>query len=447
MLTNGYDYAFALSRDEVNAILAQNLQSKTVEVKYNTTDPDSQSTITMDFTLSPWEIVSGGSGTLLNVSLPVKEGYLEMEGGALPSGSFDLTGVSVIIQIELGWLGTGDQQQASGSGNTDHLIFSPSTTQKGNPGYVSEVNILDPDGQLNTIAKGILSTTVVDALIADKKTVQYIFADINPTPGDVGTWLKPAKWQYYYVDSKTGPSALCFLCQLSDKAFPPQPTFDANNLDSANNSLLLISQEVFFRNVVLPGIQSSFPGAGFSVSVNPEEAVTISNTGGFTVGKVQASHFSVTTSNQGDGLTVNASGGGSLKFLFGLAKLPGASYSWSVQATNPLQFSSPNLTFQEDKNPTVHHDQTIHWYDWVLLAVIGITDIAGVVSFILDEVNDFYDDSASMGVGNINTTLQNSIDGSVVNLKNLISWNKPGESFSPAASGLQVSLYVRGNLS
>lgn len=447
MLTNGYDYIFALSKDEVNSILINNLTDKSIEVKYKTNDPDSGSTINVNFSLSPWQIVPGGGGKLLYLQLPINSGDLSIEGGSLPNKIYDLTSISVVIQVELGWLGTGDQQQASGSSNIDKLVFSPSTETKDNPGYVSEVTILDPNKQLDIIGRGILSTTVTSALVANKDKLLYIFANVNPTPVRVSSWLNPVKWQYYYVNSETGPSALCFLCQLSNKSFPPQATFDANNLDASNNTLLLISQETFFKNVILPSVNKSFPSGSFSYSVNSEERVTISNDRDFNFGKVTAHSFHLTTSNSGNGLAISASGGGPLKFLFGLANLPDASYSWGITSVNQLNYVNSTINFQKDNNPTKTHDQTIRWYDWVLLAVVGITGIAGIVSAILEAVNDFYDGSNAMGIDNINAQIQGSVDGSVTNLSNLLSWNRTGESFSPSAAGLEVSLYVRGKIS
>ena len=291
-----------------------------------------------------------------------------------------------------------------------------------------------------------LASTVTSALIANKDRLSYIFANVNPTPDNVSSWLNPFQWQYYCVDSKTGPSALCFLCQLSNKAFPPQPTFDANNLDASKNVLLLVSQESFFNNVILPSVQKSFPSGSFSSSINSEETVSISNKGDFNVGQVTTTQFHLTTSNSGNGLAISASGGGPLKFFFGLGNLPDASYSWGITSVNPLQYANSTISFQKDPNPTKTHDQTMYWYDWLILVALGITNIAGLVSAILDGVNNLYDASEGMGIGNINNQIQGSIDGSVTNLSNLISWNNPGESFSPSTAGLEVSLYVRGDL-
>lgn len=446
MLTNGYDYAFALSTDEVNSILKNNLTGKKIEVKYAAKDADSGSTINIDCNISPWKI-TGGGGTLITYSMPIAEGYMSIEGGALPSNSYDLTGISVILNVSLGWLGTGTEQQASGSGDTDKLIFSPSTKNKNNPGYVFLETIIDPTKQLDAIGKGVLTATFVDSLIDNKAKLEYIFANVNPTPAKVASWLKPIKWQYYFVGTKSGNSALTFLCQLSQKPFPQKPTFDANNLDKNNNSLLLLSQETFFDNVVLPSVKKSFSNGTFVTSVNEEEAVTLSNKGNFSVGKVTAFDFKLTQSQSGNGLAISVSGGGPLKFFFGLGKLPNASYSWGISAVNPLIYKNGNISFGKDPSPAKTHNQTIHWYDWLILVLVGISDIAGLVAAIVDGIDGFYDDSESMGIGNINDEVQASTDGTVVNLTNLIDWKKSGEKFSPSDAGLNVSFFVRGNLS
>lgn len=444
MLTNGYDYIFALSWDAVNLMLTNNLKDKNIEVKYSMKDPDFGSTITLDFTLAPWQIVDGGGGTLANLSLPINGGYMSIEGGALPSNSYDLTGIDIIVQVQFGWLGTGDKQQETGSGDISKLVFLPDSDTK-NPGYVSPVTIIDPDKVLDATGTGILKQTIVSALVSNKDKLQYIFANINPTPSHVASWLNPVKWQYFNVYSKTGPCALAFLCQLSDKAFPSQPTFDAQNLSAQHNTLLLISQKTFFDSVILPSVQETFPTGSFVSSVNEQEDATISNSGSFDDGKVTATSYKLTTSDEGNGLKIIASGGGPLKFLFGIAKLPNASYSWSITSTNPLNYDKDDITFTKDPKPKLTHDQTIHWYDWILLVFTGITSIPGLVAFILSMTNHFYDNSEAMGIGRINDSIQLSIDGSVTNLANLVDWNKTDAVFTPTTAGLNVALYIHGD--
>jgi Clostridium P-47 protein len=446
MNTYGFDYSFALSADKVNEILSDNLSGVDMEIPYTTQDPDSGSTITLNCKLAPWQIVRGGQNTLLNFNVPIAEGFLSLEGGAI-TGSYDLTGVSVEMQVSLGWMGAGDEQQATGSGDVTKLVFLPNDTKdKNNPGYVAAIQVFDPNRNLDTVSKGILQAYMADALISNRDKLQYIFANVNPTPANVGSWLNPKKWLYYYSETPNGPNALCFLCMLSDAAFPAQPAFDASALSSATNSVLLISQPAFFRNVVVPGVKSSMPGGAFSLNC-PNDQCAVTNDGDFNVGTVTLTSFTLTVSDDGNGLKTNSGGGGPLKFLFGLADLPGASYSWGDKTNNPLQFSNGMISFKSDPNPILTQDHTIPWLDWVLLVVLGILNVVGLVSMIYDLVNKFDDVVNKVGMGTINDDMQKSVGGTVVNLATLIDWRKDGETFAPTGAGLAGALYVRGNLS
>ncbi len=146
-------------------------------------------------------------------------------------------------------------------------------------------------------------------------------------------------------------------------------------------------------------------------------------------------------------MATEASGSGPLKFLFGLADLPDASYSWSCRTSNPLNFSNNKVTFLADKNPAITHDQTIKWYDWVLLVVVGITSLPGLVSVIVDSINNFSDQVSDIGMGNINDEFEKSLGGSVVNLASFVSWHTGSQGFSPANARLEGAFYVTGNVS
>ncbi len=448
MRTYGYDYAYALSIAEVNAILTKNLATVDMEIPYSVKDPDSGTTVTLNAKLEPWQIVKGGSNSLLNFEIPFSQGYLALEGGALKPGSYLLAGVSVIMQISLGWIGSSNDQSGSGNKNRTSMVFLPNQTKdKDNPGYVASIKVMDPNNNLDSISKGILKEFMADALVSNKGKIKYIFANVNPQPPNVSTWLNPVQWEYFYLNN--GEGALCFLCMLSNAALPSNPAFDSTAISSSYNSTLLVSQESFFSNVVVPSIKSAFSNGTFNLKVE-NEVCTISNSGNFKVktsdGGITAKSFTLTTSNQGNGLATTTSGGGSLKFLFGLASLPNASYQWSLSTVNKLQYKNQQVTFLADPKPTKTHSQTIHWYDWVLLVVLGITNIAGLVSAIVDSINDFSDQVDAVGMGNINTAIQKATGNSVVNLSGLISWNKQGESFEASEAALDGAFYIRGTL-
>jgi hypothetical protein len=446
MKTYGYDYVFALAADTVNEILAANLGRVDQTIDYSTIDQDTGSTVTLAARLAPWRMVPGGQNSLINLDLPISHGSLTLAGGAL-TGAYDLSGVVAEMQVTLGWVGAGDRQVARGRGDYTRLTFDPDpSTDKNNPGYVALVGFHDPDKKLDTIATGILSELMVSALFANRDKVAYVFANVQPAPAQLASWLTPGEWQYYVSSPTGGAGVLCFLCMSAGSAaFPAQPAFDASALRPAANSVALVSQRAFFANVVLPAVRSTFPDGTFQLTTTNESS-SITNHGGFTVGSVSANTYSLTASPAGDGLAMSSSGGGPLSFLFGLANLPDASYSWSVATVNPLTYDGKNISFATDPHPTTHQDHTIQWYDWVLLAVIGITDIAGLVSTIYDLVNNFADQAQNVGISTINTNAQAATGHAVVNLAQVIDWTGGGQKFTPTSAGMSEILFLAGNL-
>ncbi|WP_221392718.1 TULIP family P47-like protein [Dyadobacter sp. NIV53] len=449
MRTYGYDYSYAITIDEVNKILAANLASVNMKISYSSVDPDTGTTITVQGQLAPWQLNPKGDNNLLSLNVPFAQGTMSFTGGFL-SGKYDLSGVTAVMKISLSWMGSGTAQSAQGSGDMTNLVFAPvSTTDPDNPGYVATDNILDPQKKLDTTASGILAKIMADLIIENKDNLKVVFNSINPAPANVATWLKPFKWQYFYQQTSAG-NVFCFLCQLTDKNFPAQPAFDSTALQRSTNTTILISQEVFFANAILPAIRNALRSNNFN-QITLNEACVVTNNGDFIIstpkGAVTANSFKLTASSSGNGLACYTAGGGPLKFLFGLDDLPDATYSWSFNTINPLSFTNNTISFQNDPNPTVQQSSTMYWYDWVLLVVTGITSAEGLASAIVDSVNGFSNQIQAVGMSNVNSTIEASLTGSVVNLANLVDWKQSNQTFQAVNAGLNGAMYAYGNLS
>lgn len=454
MKTYGYDYAYAVSWKKINEALIANAAGKAINLGYNGTDKQTNTSIAITLSPKPYQIVGGGGNSKIHLQINMDQGFMELDGPVI-NGSYDLSGVSLIVEVSLGWVETaGATLQSDCSGAATSLICAPTqSTDKTAPGYVSAVNVLDPNGQLNdpsgqpdTVAIGLLKTFSVQNLIKNREKLAYIFADVMPTPSNPNSWLKPTSWDYFNVaDKGAAQQSLCFLCMLGDDPLPSTgAAFDATNLSADHDTVILISQPTLFKYALLPAIKSSFSGGGFKMSCS-DETCTIKNTSGFDVGKVETSDFNLVVDDAGTGLAISASGGGSLEFLFGLAKLPGASYSWSTASNNPLKFAKGTISFTADKHPSIHHNQTIHWYDWVLLVAVGITNAASLSEAIYHAINGFSDASESMGVDNINKALGDAFGSGVLNLSKLIDWKLSGQSLSLTTAGLDGPLFTRGD--
>lgn len=447
MRTYGYDYAFAISVDEVNRLLHDSMAKQDVELRYAAKDDTTGAEITLDATTAPWQIVPGSQNTLLRLAIPFASGRLEI--GSPLEKKYDLASVRVVVEVSLGWLGASDGQDSHGSGDRTRLVFSP--TQTGDPtstGYVSAVAVVDPDGALDSVGVAVLKAYMADLLVENRKNLKLVFASVFPVPAHLRSWLRPAKWIYYYSGAGHH-DALCFLCMLGETPWPKTPAFDSTALRSGHDATVLISQEAVFRHVVLPAIDGAFDHGRFTLHVDGESC-TVKSSGPISVktekGSIEATSFALQADDAGNGFEITASGGGPLKFFFGVAKLPNASYSWSIATRNPVHYADRRLTFSRDPHPTIHHHQRIYWYDWVLLVVTGITSLGGLIAVIVDAIESFSSVANRVGMERVTRALADSIDDSVVNLANLVGWKVDDQAFTPADAGLAGALYVVGDL-
>lgn len=99
--TNGWDTVFATNYANLNAQITAQCQALIATapslahlvgelVKYN---------VKMDLTTSAWKLTQGGSGGLINLSLPIQSGTFKGIGN-----SYDLVGQSITIQLGLQWV-------------------------------------------------------------------------------------------------------------------------------------------------------------------------------------------------------------------------------------------------------------------------------------------------------------------------------------------------------
>jgi len=252
----------------------------------------------------------------------------------------------------------------------------------------------------------------------------------------------------YYVESN-GKGYLCFLCMISDHPLPNSLGFDPSifSLSPNANTFFSISREMFLSNIILPALQQTFNDGGFYVRTLCENCQLI-NANNVSIDKLTATMVSCAIDSNGLGLRVTASGGGPLKFLFGLADLPGAYFSWQVGSLYLLQFDATKqtVTFLPDPNPCKHVDHYVPAADWVLLFVIDIVNIAGIASFIYDATVGFINQINNINVDGVNTAIEQAFGGNPINLANLVDWNRSGWTLTIENAGLDGDFYLVGNL-
>ncbi len=446
MKTYNFDYTYALTIDTVNEILQQNLAQIDLEVSYSSQTTDSNLTLTGK--LAPWSITTGGSNQLLRFNVPFSSGILTVEESTVGTFSYDLTGVVVQIEANLGWLGADSSTNSQGNSDSTGLVFNfQSSDLPGKQGNISAYHVIDTGGKLQQ-AEQILRDIMPDLLVQNKSKLQSIFAQINPTPPNVGSWLAPKCWDYYYAESN-GKGYLCFLCMISDNPLPSALGFDTSifSLSPNANTFFSISREIFLRNVVLPALEQTFSGSSFSVEHLCGNWQLI-NQNNVSIDKLTATSLTCRIDSDGLGLRVTASGGGPLKFLFGLADLPGAYFNWQVGSLYLLQFNAAkqSVTFLPDPNPCKHADHYVPAGAWVLLFLIDILNIVGIASAIYDATDGFISQINNLNVDGVNTSIGQAFGGNPINLANLVDWNRAGWQLTLQTAGLDGDFYIAGNL-
>lgn len=449
MDTYQYDYSYALTKEKVNDIMRKNLAYVSMPVIYTDHDLITGAITTLNIHLDVWNMADGGQNRLIKLNVPIKDGSLIISNLPGVNGEWNMSGVSLLLEITLGWMDEGNEQKINGGGSLTQLVFSPTrNATPDDPGYVSLVKVIDPTGKLSNAAIGMLKEIIQNAFYENRANLQYVFANLIPLPSGDTTWLRPYKWQYYVASGSI--EALCFLSMLDDKPFPDTPAFDSTVLIPGINAAAIVSQNVFFKYALLAGVETTFPAGKFSVSQSDLHSRIINN-GSFSMkigdDEINTNSFFLAPSESGNGLEAALSGGGPLKFFFGLSDLPDAYYTWTIKTVNPLSLDVTHGTiiFKQDPNPLIDHEQNIPWYDYIILIALGLT-FAGLVSDITSAVNSFGDRINDVGMSNINKELQSAFGTNSVNVTALIDWQANGESFSMTDCALSGALYFRGNL-
>lgn len=229
MDTYQYDYSYALTKDKVNDIMSENLASVSMPLIYTDHDAVTGAVTNININLGIWSMADGGQNRLMKLNIPIKDGFMSISGLPGVNGSWDMTGVSMLVEITLGWLGPGNEQELNGEGSLTTLVFSPTAdATPDDPGYIAVLTVTDPSEQMTGAAIGMLKQIAQQAFYENRDSIQYIFAGVVPVPAGATTWLRPYKWQYYVASGDI--EALCFLSMLDDSPFPSTPAFDSTAL-------------------------------------------------------------------------------------------------------------------------------------------------------------------------------------------------------------------------
>jgi hypothetical protein len=378
MELHGWDTVSALSATAANRALAANSQRLITHFQV------SGSTLSGDYELQgefgPWQIVPGGSGSLLRLALPIAAGTIRPDGGA----SIDLAGSSAVVDVSLQLLPAPDRQD---------LVFDLAKAGQvggaAGPGVVSPVHLDAPPATrtaLGDTGTRLVLDGVAEALAANADTVSFVFASLSLVPSGGTGWLTPASMAFVYAEVAGGGGQLCVLGSSSDQGAATLPHDVDPELFAGGGSLAFaISADLFLTKLISPSLPGVFGGGADSgcfgydparhviTAAHPFDTQSVKEGAIWYTPRVT----SLSVGTVGSFLTFAGRGDCDLK--------AGISMSWWITSQYRMGFdpAGPSIFFSGDPNPQSGHTADIPWWFW-----IGGVLVEEITEIVVQEIAD-----------------------------------------------------------
>ena len=239
--TYDWDTVFAIKFPDANLALAK--PGATPE-SFTVTIENTSASGTFD----PWQL-SGGSGVLLHMSVPIKTGKTTYEGE-----DYDMAGAVATLEIELMDL----PQPATANGTPHQIVADPEKP-------VSVIGLSNVPGSPSFIVKAVMSGLLAQWFNDNLENFTYAFSTINlneKADKDQFQWMKPTAFGWAVSAQGTlEESVFGVLSMTENRNRPNTMEISPNAIPSGQVSGFLIAQERFLENLLLPGIYTLFSGS------------------------------------------------------------------------------------------------------------------------------------------------------------------------------------------
>lgn len=378
MNTFGWDTVYVVNIAKANNALAA--RQDQLIISFETSEVD-QIQVKTKGKFSRWEIVEGGSGSILYLKLWIGEGNLEIN--FTQPKSVSLVGTSLVVAVQLQLL-PGQIQR------TEDLHFHITRVgqqgQPPQPGAITPVVLHDNSRQLTVAEIALLQAALLNYIVANTQKISFVFATINLVPPSSNSWLTPFQSAYAYADRINGSGALAILSVTTNRNITSLPRQIDNTALSINyDATYGISSELFLTHVLMPTLPSSFrPGTTLSsFAVRNNAVINTRNIGmngiqyGLTTYYPEITELSIQTNGSGLFSTYR----GYVDMYYGIKM------TFYIRTDNKVVFNpiTKAIAFQPDPNPSSSHNVDIPWYLYFLgLIVVAVIQI--LVKVISDEI-------------------------------------------------------------
>ncbi|GAA5019402.1 TULIP family P47-like protein [Kitasatospora paranensis] len=383
MNIHGWDTVTAVSVAAVNRALAADRPGLVAE--FTATGTALGGSYAMRGTFGDWQVVGGGSGDLLRISVPITAGTVRTNGGT----AIDLAGTRAVLEVSLDLLPAAD-------GTVQNLVFAlhgaarPGDTPK--PGVVTPIRLTAPaavTAHLGELGADSVLAGVAQALAADAASVSHVLASVNLVPPGAGGWPSPTHSTYAYQELPDGAGYLSVLSTTGGRDATGLPAVvDPELFAAGGDTAFAISQDLFLVHVLTPVLPRLFDGADatcFDWDPATHE-VTAART--FAIAPVRSGALDYVPLVESVSVTVS---GGLIDLTArGTCDLGARiSMDFRFSSRHPVTArpGSEEIGFAADPNPLSEHAAHIPWWAW-LISPIGAGVAAAAASAVADGIAD-----------------------------------------------------------
>ncbi|HYG59003.1 MAG TPA: TULIP family P47-like protein [Symbiobacteriaceae bacterium] len=264
--TLNWDTVFAIPIPQVNAAIIAHKSSPTgfayVDAK--------QDSVKGDF--GDWQIVQGGDGGLIWLSVPVKN-----VTGSLEFGDFAWASGELIIEVRLQFIPhTDDAAPASSAGAKPYALkvkASGGTPQDPVVSLKNAIFTAAPTGDAidtfgTAVVEAVIPALIIDWLNENLADFAHVFAVVNLNEyidkDAAWAWTKPSYTDYAYTDGATAEtSILGVLCMTGGRTGTVQQiqAIDPYAIPSGSIAGYLVSDERLLGDLMLPTLPLKWPNS------------------------------------------------------------------------------------------------------------------------------------------------------------------------------------------
>lgn len=259
--TLGWDAVNAIRLPQVNQAMLESGASPT------TFDTTIQAGWSLNGTFGAWQLTRGGSGAIVFLRAPIPSAHMTFSG----TPDLNLTNARATVAIKLQYLpqppaGSTTRPGADDEGGTEQFLASDTTARsEDDPAVV--IQSIDYGAAAPTeLQKALFQAALADWFNNNLASFTYVFSVVNlnaRAAEEDFQWLKPTYTSYAYFNGATDDESYFGVLNLTLGGSPDGLTnqLPPSAIPSGCQGSILVSNNLFLREMILPGLTKSFTRA------------------------------------------------------------------------------------------------------------------------------------------------------------------------------------------